>query len=121
MPHWYRAVLNANEAQFQVLYCKTAKRGHWGHLTELKRHRDTSRTIRDLQARITYMEADLKGAVQARELSKFRLQAARAHELVEHTQGLLSKGLRFNKHNRDAMRFLNNNKGNKRSRGRLED
>ena len=90
MPHWYCAVLNADEARFQVLYCETAKRGHWGHLAELKRHRDTSRTVRDLQARIAYMEADLEGAVQAQELSEFRLQAARAHELVEHAQGLLS-------------------------------
>ena len=121
MPHWYRAVLNADEARFQVLYCETAKRGHWGHLAELKRHRDTSRTVRDLQARIAYMEADLEGAVQARELSEFRLQAARAHELVEHAQGLLSQGLRFTPGNRDAMRFLGNSKDKKRSRGRLED
>ena len=54
MSHWYRAVLNADEARFQVLYCKTAKRGHWGHLAELKRHCDTSRTVQDLQARIAY-------------------------------------------------------------------
>ena len=95
MPHWYRAVLNTDEARFQVLYCETAKRGHWGHLAELKCHRDMSRTIRDLQARIAYMEADLEGAIQARKLSEFHLQAARAHELVEHVQGLLSQGLRF--------------------------
>ena len=103
MPHWYRAVLNADEACFQVLYCETTKQGHWGHLAELKRHRDTSRTVRDLQARIAYMEADLKGAIQAHKLSEFRLQAARAHELVEHAQGLLSQGLRFTHGNRDAM------------------
>ena len=121
MLHWYRAVLNADEARFQVLYCETAKKGHWGHLTELKRHRDTSRTVRDLQARIAYMEADLEGAVQARELSKFRLQAARAHKLVEHAQGLLSQGLRFTPGNRDALRFLGNSKDKKRSRGWLED
>ena len=121
MPHWYRAVLNADEARFQVLYCETAKRGHWGHLAELKRHRDTSRTVRDLQACIAYMEADLEGAIQARELSEFRLQAARAHELVEHVQGLLSQGLRFTHGNRDAMRFLGNSKDKKHSRGRLED
>ena len=35
MPHWYCAALNANETQFQTLYYETAKRGHWGHLTEL--------------------------------------------------------------------------------------
>ena len=121
MPHWYRAVLNADEARFQVLYCETAKRGHWGHLAELKRHRDTSWTIRDLQACIAFMEADLEGAIQARELSEFHLQAARAHKLVEHAQGLLSTGLCFNKNNRDTMRFLGNDKGSKRSRGRLED
>ena len=67
------------------------------------------------------MEADLEGALQAHELSEFHLQAARAHELVEQAQGLLSLGLCFNKANRDAMRFLGNDKGNKRSRGRLED
>ena len=67
------------------------------------------------------MEANLEGAVQARELSEFRLQAARAHELVEHAQGLLSQGLRFTLGNRDAMRFLGNGKDKKRSRGRLED
>ena len=44
-PHWYRTVLNTDEAQFQVLYCKTAKRGHWGHLAELKRHSNMFRTI----------------------------------------------------------------------------
>ena len=54
MPHWYRAILNTDEARFQVLYCETAKKGHWGHLAELKRHRGTSRTVRDLQARIAY-------------------------------------------------------------------
>ena len=67
------------------------------------------------------MEADLEGAIQARELSEFRLQAARAHELVEHAQGLINGSLRFNKHNRDAMRFISTEKGNKHSRGRLED
>ena len=121
MPHWYRAALNADEARFQVLYCETAKKGHWGHLAELKRHRDTSRTVRDLQARLAYMEADLEGAIQARELSEFRLQAARAHELVEHAQGLISQGLHFTPGNRDAIRFLGNNKDKKCSRGRLED
>ena len=115
MPHWYHAVLNADEAQFQVLYCETAKKGHWGHLAELKRHRDMSRTVRDLQARIAYMEANLEGAIQARELSEFRLQAARAHELVEHAQGLLSQGIRFTPGNRDAMRFLGDSKDKKRS------
>ena len=121
MPHWYHTVLNANEAQFQVLYCETAKRGHWGHLAKLKWHRNTSWTVRDLQACIAYMEANLEGAVQARELSKFWLQAARVHELVEHAQGLITAGLRFNKHNRDAMRFLRTKKSNKLSWGRLED
>ena len=67
------------------------------------------------------MEADLEGAIQARELSEFHLQATRAHELVEHAQGLLSQGLRFTHGNRDAMRFLGNTKDKKRSRGRLED
>ena len=78
-------------------------------------------TVQDLQARISLMEANLKGAIQACELSEFRLQAARAHELVEHVQGLINGGLRFNKHNRDAMRFISTEKGNKRSQGRLED
>ena len=63
MPHWYCAVLNADKARFQVLYCETAKRGHWEHLAKLKRHCDTSRTIQDLQAHIAFMEADLEGAV----------------------------------------------------------
>ena len=121
MPHWYRAVLNADEARFQVLYCETAKKGHWGHLAELKHHHDMFRTVRDLQARIAYMEADLEGAVQACELSEFRLQVARAHKLVEHAQELLSQGLRFTHGNRDAMRFLGNSKDKKCSRGRLED
>ena len=121
MLHWYHAVLNTDEARFQVLYCETAKWGHWGHLAKLKQHRNTSRTIRDLQARIVFMEADLEGALQACELSEFHLQAAWAHELVEHIQGLLSMGLRFNKNNRDAMRFLGNDKGNKCSQGWLEN
>ena len=59
--------------------------------------------------------------MQARELSKFSLQAAKVHELVKHAQGLLSTGLRFNQNNKGAMRFLGNNKGNKRSWDRLED
>ena len=121
MPHWYHAALNANEAWFQTLYCKTAKRGHWGQLAKLKRHHDTAWTVWDLQVHISLMEADLKGACQAQELSEFRLQAARAHELVEHAQGLINGGLCFNKHNRDAMQFLSTEKGNKRSQGRLED
>ena len=67
------------------------------------------------------MEANLEGAIQARELSEFCLQAARVHELVEHAQGLLSQGLRFTLGNRDTMRFLGNSKDKKRSQGRLED
>ena len=67
------------------------------------------------------MEANLKGAIQARELSEFRLQAARAHELMEHAQGLLSQGLHFTHGNRDTMRFLGNSKDKMRSQGQLED
>ena len=121
MPHWYCAALNVDETQFQTLYYKTAKREHWGHLTELKWHHDTARTVQDLQACISLMEANLEGACQAHKLSEFRLQATRAHELVEHTQGLINGGLHFNKHNRDAMHFLSTKKGTKCSQGWLED
>ena len=128
MPHWYRAILHADESHWQILYKETYKFTSWGITADLKRHRDLTKVIDRLVSKIEFMQRDLEGARQAAEMCEYRLQAAWAHKYAKHAQGLINASICISKQNVQAFHIIckgkqgdghhNNNNKNNKGKGR---
>jgi hypothetical protein len=87
LPHWFRHLLNGNNAQYHQLREAVGALDNWAHLAEIKRYRQLEDDVNQAQSQINSLRADIEGWSQARDLCEGRIAAGRTHEQVAHLQG----------------------------------
>jgi hypothetical protein len=93
LPHWFRHLLNGNNAQYHQLREAVAALNDWAHLAEIKRYKQLEDDICQAQAQINSLRADIEGWSQSKDLCEGRLAAGRTHEQVAHLQGQQARAL----------------------------
>ena len=85
---WYTHLLTGTSAKFMALRNATADLDDWGLLGEVLRFHELDDHIQSRQAHMRVIEQEIDAIREAREMCKFRLEAARADKRVSNLQRL---------------------------------
>jgi hypothetical protein len=77
MQPWLIELLTGPTTHYNTLYKEVQRRSNWETLAELQRFRELQHSIHDIQARIDFLHAEIRGTKQAQDASQGRLEAAR--------------------------------------------
>jgi hypothetical protein len=94
MQPWLLELLTGPTNSFNTLYKEAQKRTNWETLAEIQRFRELEHTIIDTQSRIDFLQAQVRGAKQAQNVSQGRLEATRLDRTVANLRTLPNMGRR---------------------------
>ena len=94
MQPWLLELLTGPTNNFNTLYKEAQRRVNWETLAEIQRFRELEHSINDTQCRITFLQAQVRGARQAQNASQGRLEATRLDRTVGNLRTLPNMGRR---------------------------